>query len=143
LRLLSPDNLRAFRHDRIHGLVVRLIDLFDHIQRGMNHGADPRQWKHCINTDLDLCEIRERLVKLGATLDYPFQHYKRQCLSGHIFYPDAHQLHIRVFPLKKGYGLKAHYEWNAEFHPLRHLACKDLSYPEGARMLRRLWAATG
>lgn len=109
----------------------------------MNPGADPRIWKHCITTDMDICEIRKRLVELGATLDYPFQHYKKQCLSGHIFYPDTHQLHIRVFPLGHGFGMKAHYEWNAEFHPLRHLACNDLSYPKGAGILKRLWAGKG
>lgn len=141
--MLCPQNLNAFRHERIMSLVVHLIDFFDHIQRGMNHGADPRIWKHCITLDMGICEIRDRLIELGATLDYPFQHYKKQCLSGHVFYPDAHQLHIRVFPLKHGFGMKAHYEWNAEFHPLRHLACKDLSYPKGAKMLKRLWAGKG
>jgi len=120
-------------------IVVHLIDFFDHIQRGMNHGADPRIWGHCLRTDLGICQIRMQLEGLGAMLDYPFQHYKKQCLSGHVFYPDGHQLHIRVFPLKKGYGIKAHYEWNAEYHPLRHLACKDLSYPTGCRMLKKLW----
>jgi hypothetical protein len=123
-------------------VVHRAINLFDHIQRGMNPEADPKIWPFCIKTKEDLPSIRQKLSDMRAVIDYPFQHYKKQSLSGHIFYLDRHQLHIRVFPLKVGYGLKAHYEWNAKYCPLKHLACKDLSYPEGCRRLKRLWNAS-
>jgi hypothetical protein len=106
----------------------------------MNPDADPHKWPNCIETDLEMVQLRDELIELGFHLDYPFQHYKEQTLSGHIFYKDGHQLHIRAFHLTKGgFALMAHYEWSAERFPLRHLACKDLSYPEGCKMLKKLW----
>jgi len=117
-----------------------VISFFDHIQRGMNPDADPHRWPYCIETKMSVEELREKFDGLGFKLDYPFQHYKEQVLSGHLFYDDGRQLHMRAFPMGEGkYGLKAHYEWCAEQYPLKHLACQDLSYPRGCKMLRKLW----
>ena len=120
--------------------MTHIIEFLDHVQRGMNPEADPRMWPFCIRTELDLESLKNKLEELGFSLNYPFQHYKDQSLSGHIFYDDGHQLHLRAYPLKSGgFGLKAHYEWSAETNPIRHLACKDISYPRGCRMIRKLW----
>ena len=140
MRVLKPEIMQLLNPRKSHAAVNYITEFFDHIQRGMNPEADPHIWPYCFKTELEFEKLREKLEEIGFKLDYPFQHYKDQALSGHIFYKDGHQLHMRAFPLKKGgYGLKAHYEWSAETNPIRHLACKDISYPKGCRMLKKLW----
>lgn len=140
MKLLRPEILELLNPEKSHRAMHILIEFFDHIQRGMNPEADPLVWPYCFKTDMVLEDLKERLADIGFSLEYPFKHYKYEALSGHIFYEDGHQLHLRAFPLKKGgYGIKAHYEWSAETNPIRHLACKDISYPLGCRMLKKLW----
>ena len=140
MRIIKPELFELFNPKKSLSAIKHLIDFFDHIQRGMNPDADPHRWPHCITTNLDMEQLRGRLLELGFHLDYPFQHYKEQTLSGHLFYDDGHQLHLRAFHLDSGgFALMAHYEWGAEKYPLRHLACKDLSYPRGCKMLKKLW----
>lgn len=143
MRVISPEYFELFNPKKSLPAVEYVINFFDHIQRGMNPNADPNRWPLCIRTHRNLENLRDKLESMGFLLDYPFQHYKDQVLSGHKFFDDGHQLHVRVFPTKGGdYGIKAHYEWNAEYHPFRHLACSDLSYPKGCRMFKKLWKET-
>ncbi len=140
MHIIDPELFQIFNPKKSLSAMRHIIDFLDHIQRGMNPEADPHMWPYCMKTDMTVEELREKLEKMGFCLDYPFQHYKDQSLSGHLFYKDGHQLHIRAFPLKRsGFGLKAHYEWCAETNPVKHLACRDISYPNGCRKFKKLW----
>lgn len=85
--------------------------------------------------------IRSRLRGLGFELDTINQFsYPDQVLSGHLYFRNGRQLHVRVRRISKGYfKIQAHTEWNARYYLFRHIMYADLDYEEGYEMFIKMW----
>lgn len=95
--------------------------------------------KYCLVEYSDTNTIVEKFHRLGFETNLLAQHDEGQQLSGHLIYPDGHQLHVRVYEIETGmYGYIPHYEYNI-FRPVRHLACTDLSFNHGCKLFTELW----
>ena len=144
----SPDSYERnlLREDPFHhGYGFRvprwLVSLAHRFRTGLNPQYGDDGHPGMLTTRHPLVVVRSRLVRLGFDLDSINQFvYMDQVLSGHLYFKNGRQLHIRVRRLGKGhFSLQAHTEWNARYHMLRHIMYADLDYEEGIHMLRMMW----
>ena len=94
-----------------------------------------------IYTELPLETIIQILASWGCRINDPNQYwYPNQVASGHIYFTNGRQLHIRVYEHEDGrYSLKAHVEWDGMVRPIMHIMYAGLDYHKGYRILRHLW----
>jgi hypothetical protein len=88
-------------------------------------------------------KIEEKLASWGCELNHTNQFkYTTQVSSGHLYFSNGKQLHIRVKFISGGkYELKGHVEWHGVAHPFRHMMYADLDYELGHKILKELWEA--
>jgi hypothetical protein len=123
---------------RVPRWVVRLYhDFLKHL----NPRFDDDGHRESFRTRHPLVDIRHRLKRLGLDMDSINQFvYPDQVLSGHLYFRNGRQLHVRVRRISKGlFKVQAHTEWNARYHLFRHILYADLDYEEGLQMVKKLW----
>lgn len=118
-----------------------LVRLYHEFLAKLNPSFDDDGHPEGFRTRVPLVEIRSRLKRLGFDMDSINQFvYDDQVASGHLYFGNGRQLHVRVRRRGKGhFRIQAHTEWNARYHLFRHILYLDLDYEEGFQMMRRLW----
>lgn len=96
-----------------------------------------------ILTEMPLKKVEEKMKSWGCEMNHHNQYkYPTQVSSGHIYFTNGRQLHIRVKFISGGkYELKGHVEWHGVSHPIRHMMYADLDYDLGYKILKKLWNA--
>ena len=120
----------------------RWLVRFTHAFRGsLNPHYDDDGHPEYFATRLPLVMVRNRFKRLGFDLDSINQFvYEDQVLSGHLYFKNGRQLHVRVRRVgMRVLRIQAHTEWNARYHMLRHIMYADLDYEEGLSMMRTMW----
>ena len=118
-----------------------LVRLYHEFLKSLNPRFDDDGHRESFRTRLPLVEIRSRLKRLGFDMDSINQFvYDDQVLSGHLYFGNGRQLHVRVRRRGKGlFKVQAHTEWNARYHLFRHILYQDIDYEEGLEMVRKRW----
>ena len=121
------------------------IDVVHEVRVIINPKYADEFYKKALNVKVSLKKIEEKMRVWGAELNHPNQFkYPNQVSSGHLYFNNGKQLHIRVKYLTGGkYELKGHVEWHGVPHPVKHMMYMDLDYDLGYDIMKELWEAPG
>jgi hypothetical protein len=120
-----------------------LIDVVHEIRVIINPKYADEFYEQAILVRNPLKKIEEKMVSWGCELNHNNQFkYPNQVSSGHLYFGNGKQLHIRVKFIAGGkYELKGHVEWHGVPHPIRHMMYFDLDYELGYKVMKDLWDA--
>jgi hypothetical protein len=121
-----------------------LIDVVHEVRVLLNPIYADEYYAKSIMTRTRLKTIEEKMKSWGCELNHPNQFkYPNQVSSGHLYFSNGKQLHIRVKYIAGGkYELKGHVEWHGVPHPIKHMMYMDLDYDLGYDIMKELWDAS-
>lgn len=121
-----------------------LIDVVHEVRVLINPKYADEYYDKSIMVKVPLRKIEEKMLMWGCELNHPNQYkYPNQVSSGHLYFGNGKQLHIRIKFIAGGkYEIKGHVEWHGVPHPFRHMMYADLDYDLGYNILKELWDST-
>lgn len=127
---------------------IRVPRFFTNLAHKFRVKLNPRYADEIYDTDLYTRLPLETIISImeswGCKINDENQYwYPNQVASGHLFFTNGRQLHIRVYDHGNGlYSLKAHVEWDGMIRPVMHIMYAGLDYYKGYRILKHLWLSS-